>query len=1805
MAPMKRSADGGSGGSSKPKHSADDRAVKRQRKSEPATNETKVKPAKVPAQTEKTPSAKSSILQQGEKAFPRGGASVLTPLEHKQIQIQATQDVLFEQSGQKRRDADAEGGDENMDIDGAAEGTAKKQKRRKGKDHKKTAAMPKEEPRMKIEGLSYKRIVPGTMVLGQVTQVTSRDVVLALPNNLTGFIPLTAVSDQLTQRIEKLLQEDEGDAEADEAQEDEDIVLSKFFSVGQYLRAYITSTTEESASKGPSRSKRHIELSINPRQANSGLTKTDVVINSMIQASVASVEDHGLVMDLGLEDGSVRGFMSSKEVGHGVDHSKIEEGAVFLCMITGLSSNGKIVKLSADHQKAGNIKKSHFLSEAPTVNVFLPGTAVEVLVTDVSPTDVAGQIMGMLDATADLVHSGAGESQTDISNKYKVGAKIKARVISTFPTVEPRRVGVSLLEHVLSLSPRKCLDAKVPKDPLQVHPISSYVEEAKVVKVLARTGLYMDVGVKGVLGFAHISRLSDSKIDTLTETTGAYKVGSTHRARVIGYNPVDGVYLVSLEPHILEQPFLRIEDVQVGQVVKGKVDKLLITAKGAPGVIVNLAEGITGLVPEMHMADVHLQHPEKKFREGAAVTARVLSTDLEKRQIRLTLKKSLVNSETDIWSDYARISPGSQSLGTLIKIDRAGAVVQFYGSVRAFLPVSEMSEAYIQDPSQHFRIGQVVSVYAMSVDAANGRMTVSCKDPSTSSKPSQEALKGVQIGAVVSGTLLEKSAESVTVELADSGLKGLLRLGHLTDGSDQKNHSSLKRLRVGQQLQDLVVLEKLDKKIPLVLSNKPSLLAAAKAGTLVATFADIREGQKLDGFVRNVADERVFVQFGGGLVGLLFKSQMTQDMQDLPDFGLRKDQSISVTVLAVDHSNQRFLLTMRPLKEQVEKPPTQQPTSVDDTLANPVDGESQTIADFTLGKSTIALITAVKATQLNVQLADNIQGRVDVSEVFEEWEDIKDRKQPLKQFKAKQKIPVKVLGIHDARSHRFLPITHRTGKIPVFELTAKMKSQLSSEADLLTLDKVQVGSSYIAFVNNIADDCVWVNITPNVRGRIGLMDLAEDVSLLNNLEQNFPVGSAVRVRVKAVDASKNRLDLSATSSSSSLPVTLQNLSKGMVLPGRVTKATERHIMVQLSDTVSGPVTLTELADDYAQANPTVHQKNDVVRVCVLDIDAPNKKVVLSTRPSQVLSSSLPVKDPHIASVSQLKVNDVVRGFVKNVAEKGLFVSLSPKITAFVRISDLSDAFIKDWRSAFEIDQLVTGKVVAVDPEINHVQLSLKASVLDKDYVAPLSFDNLKVGQVVTGKVRKVEDFGVFIVVDNSSNLSGLCHRSEIADGKVEDVKKLYTEGDAVKAVVLKIDAEKRRVNFGLKASYFQDAADEDMNDAEDGVDGGVELVDGASEDDEELEDGGVDLADVRSIGSAETDENSADEIDVDEPVAAKKVNGLSTSGFDWTGTSLGQDQDDAHLQSDTEEDTGKKKKRRKPEIKVDKTGDLDKYGPQSVADFERQLLGQPNSSSLWIQYMAFQLQLSEIGKARDIAERALRTINIREDEEKMNVWIALLNLENTYGSDETVEEVFKRACQYNDVQEIHERLASIYIDSGKHDKADALFQAMTKNKTITSSPSFWLNYATFLMTTLNDPTRSRSLLSRATQSVPAVQHRQLTAKFGALEFQSPNGDAERGRTIFEGLLAAYPKRWDLWDMLVDLEKTHGEKENVRRLFERMSALKMKRRRAAFVFRRWQEWEEGNGDKKAVERVRARAEEYFERVGKEGEKEGEE
>lgn len=1455
------------------------------------------------------------------------------------------------------------------------------------------------------------RLVKGSLVLGQISSISSLELVVALPNNLTGHVPITAISDTLTQRLQAHADED-GDDDMDEENED-DVDLASIFEIGQYVRAYVMSTLEESSEK-QGKAKKRIELSLQPQLANSEMPEQDVVTSCTLMASVISVEDHGFVMDIGVT--GLKAFLPKKQVERDTPEERLRPGSVLLCLATGKRAN--VIQLSALRETVGST--SHHPAEATTIGTFLPGTAADILVSEVSEHGIVGKVMGHLDVTADLVHSGAGPEGVELEEKYKVGSRLKARVICNFPNAKAPKLGISILPHVLSLSSKMANPESQPTLPQNVLAHSAMVE-CKVRTVEPDIGLYVDVGVDGVPGFVHISRVKDGKIDTLFKNSGPYQPGSVHPGRVVGYNSFDGMFLVSLEKSVLEQPFLRIEDIPIGAVVPGTVEQLVVNADGLGGVIVKISEGISGLVPEMHLADVHLQHPEKKFREGMKVKARVLSTNPAMHQVRLTLKKTLVNSDQPTLKSYDELAVGLQAPGTIIHVLRHGAIVQFYGRLRGFLPVSEMSEAYIKDPKEHFRVGQVVTIYVISFDPEASKLIVSCKDPSAFGLEKQVALQKLKIGDVISAKVSQKTEDDIFVELSEGSLKAILPVAHLTDKSASKTQSALKKIHVGQLLSDLVVLEKNEGRRSITVSYKPSLVKAAQEQRLLTKLEDATIGEIRHGFVRNITPPAVFVEFAARVTALLPKSLIPAENQSLPDFGLHKFQPLAVKVTNVIPDQNRLIVAIPSENGEVKKSAKEAEEAV-----NSLDATIRSMDDISVGRITKARIMSVKESQLNVKLADNIQGRVDVSNIFDSWDEIEDPKHPLKKFSPKQIVDVRVLGVHDARSHRFLPITHRSSH-SVLELSMKTSDLKAAELpEPLSFSKIKAGSNYIGFVNNIARANLWVSLSTNVRGRLDVMEASDDLTQLNDISESFPIGCALKVRVTSVEPEKERLDLSARSPGAKKDFTWDNIQQNMIIAGKVTKVTDRQIIVKLSETLAGPVHLADLVDDYDEANPLKFTTGDFVRVAVVDVDKPNKRIRLSTRPSRVLNSSLVVRDREISKSSKIEVGEIIRGHVKNVSDKGLFIALGGDVTAMTKVKNLSDSYLKDWKEHFQVDQVVTGRVISVAD--GRIEMSLKPSVVDKDYVPLFTIEDLKEGQIVTGKVRKVEDFGAFIDLDRSDNISGLCHRSEMADKPVKDAKTLYSNGDTVKAIVLKVDKSTKRINLGLKPSYFDDEDEMEVDDEDAGA-----ALDSDADEESEDEDMGDDGGAVVITGTDNVDSDSgsdSEDEDGDVSMAEPEVKGLDVGGFDWSAGSLNVKKAVTSDLTVTEKED-KKKSRRELNIIVDKTAELDVNGPQTSSDYERLLLGQPDSSQLWIAYMAFQMQVSELASTRKVAERAIKTINIREQAEKLNVWIAYLNLEVAYGTDESVEDVFKRACTYNDEEEVHKALASIYIQSSR------------------------------------------------------------------------------------------------------------------------------------------------------------------------------
>lgn len=148
MGAIKRKADQGSTPAKKEKSAPQDRSAKRQRKSDAAENPP-------PAKAKPEISTHKSIFKDEEKSFPRGGASALTPLEHKQIQIKANQDVLFEQAGVKKRGGHDGLSDEESDM-GDEDDAPKTSKKRKSKKSKADSGEEAHVQKIKAEGVTFK-----------------------------------------------------------------------------------------------------------------------------------------------------------------------------------------------------------------------------------------------------------------------------------------------------------------------------------------------------------------------------------------------------------------------------------------------------------------------------------------------------------------------------------------------------------------------------------------------------------------------------------------------------------------------------------------------------------------------------------------------------------------------------------------------------------------------------------------------------------------------------------------------------------------------------------------------------------------------------------------------------------------------------------------------------------------------------------------------------------------------------------------------------------------------------------------------------------------------------------------------------------------------------------------------------------------------------------------------------------------------------------------------------------------------------------------------------------------------------------------------------------------------------------------------------------------------------------------------------------------------------------------------------------------------------------------------------------------
>jgi small subunit ribosomal protein S1 len=195
-----------------------------------------------------------------------------------------------------------------------------------------------------------------------------------------------------------------------------------------------------------------------------------------------------------------------------------------------------------------------------------------------------------------------------------------------------------------------------------------------------------------------------------------------------------------------------------------------------------------------------------------------------------------------------------------------------------------------------------------------------------------------------------------------------------------------------------------------------------------------------------------------------------------------------------------------------------------------------------------------------------------------------------------------------------------------------------------------------------------------------------------------------------------------------------------------------------------------------------------LRAKVIELNRSRNNVVLSRR--AVLEDER--KEQRQQILDRLNPGDVVDGQISNIVDFGAFVDLDG-MDGLIHISELSWSHVNHPSEVLEIGQDVKVKVLDIDRERQRISLGLKQTQSDPWQQV---IDTYSEGDEVEGKVTKVVTFGAFVEI--LPGVEGLVHISELAQHHVENPREVVSQGDEVKAKIIEVDGERRRLSLSLK-----------------------------------------------------------------------------------------------------------------------------------------------------------------------------------------------------------------------------------------------------------------------------------------------------------------------------------------------------------------------------------------------------------------------
>ncbi|HEU4982949.1 MAG TPA: 30S ribosomal protein S1 [Acidobacteriaceae bacterium] len=287
------------------------------------------------------------------------------------------------------------------------------------------------------------------------------------------------------------------------------------------------------------------------------------------------------------------------------------------------------------------------------------------------------------------------------------------------------------------------------------------------------------------------------------------------------------------------------------------------------------------------------------------------------------------------------------------------------------------------------------------------------------------------------------------------------------------------------------------------------------------------------------------------------------------------------------------------------------------------------------------------------------------------------------------------------------------------------------------------------------------------------------------------IGQQIEVRVIKLNKKRgnivvSRKEILEEEQAERRTVTLEHLEEGSVLTGTVKNLTDYGAFVDLGG-IDGLLHITDMSWGRLTHPRDLVNVGDEIQVKVLKFDKDKQRVSLGFKQL--------TPDPWLDAVERYPIGARVRGRILSVTDYGAFVELEQGIEGLVHVSEMTwSKRMKHPSKLVKPGEEVETVVLAVNPGDRRISLGMK-QLQENPWEHLVA--RYPVGTNVEGRVRNLTDFGAFIEIEDG--IDGLVHVSNLSWTKrVKHPSEVLKKGEKVKAVVLGVEPENRRLSLGIK-----------------------------------------------------------------------------------------------------------------------------------------------------------------------------------------------------------------------------------------------------------------------------------------------------------------------------------------------------------------------------------------------------------------------